>query len=556
MSKYVCYVLGVAALALLLSVNASAATLARQCGAFGIVTYDPVPVPDAPVFSPASGTTFDSSLSVSISCPTEGATIHYTTDGSEPTAASTAYRRFRIYGRTTVKAVAEKNGMLSDVSVAEYALGRCADPVVSPADGTVFDHSGLEVSIAWTGNDGVLRYTLDGSDPTAASAVYAGPFTVSDSTVVKAKAFGDQFFDSAVVTASLTRVWSSVATPQIEAAASFTGSKAKVVISCATEGATVRYSLNGNVPNSHSTKYAGPFYVTNSCTVKAYAVKADYLNSAVASRGIVKEWGIGDTMGKPDHGFTTSGSGGAGWTRVADSTAPNGEAMRSGAITHNQSSVLSTTVTGPGTLSFAWRTSCEYDPQFEWDHAECAVDGTVVRRLCGETAWVNESVAITGTGAHTVEWRYVKDDVESEGEDAAWVANYQWASAWTATRTTEVPVSYAWLTAHDPGVVDEYDAYEASAMATAANGRKVWECYVVGLDPQVATNDFRIVSFPMKADGTPDFANVAFNPPQAKWNVPATYKVKGAATLAGPWRDVPAGGNPAYRFFKVEVVLP
>lgn len=35
--------LGAAAVSLLLSMNASAATLAQQCGAFGIVTYDPHP---------------------------------------------------------------------------------------------------------------------------------------------------------------------------------------------------------------------------------------------------------------------------------------------------------------------------------------------------------------------------------------------------------------------------------------------------------------------------------------------------------------------------------
>ena len=45
-------------------------------------------------------------------------------------------------------------------------------------------------------------------------------------------------------------------------------------------------------------------------------------------------------------------------------------------------------------------------------------------------------------------------------------------------------------------------------------------------------------------------------PPQGRWNVPATWKVKGAVSLDGPWEEVPAGGNTAYRFFKVEVVLP
>ena len=131
----------------------------------------------------------------------------------------------------------------------------------------------------------------------------------------------------------------------------------------------------------------------------------------------------------------------------------NGEAMKSGAITHEQSSVLSTTVMGPGTLSFSRRTSCEQDDDYEWDHVELAVDGVVKLRLNGVTAWTVATTEITGDGAHVIEWRYIKDEVESKGEDAAWVANYSWASAWTATRTTEVPVTYAWLTAHDPDVV-------------------------------------------------------------------------------------------------------
>ncbi len=79
----------------------------------------------------------------------------------------------------------------------------------------------------------------------------------------------------------------------------------------------------------------------------------------------------------------------------------------------------------------------------------------------------------------------------------------------------------------------------------SANGRKVLECYVVGMDPEVATNDFRIVSFPMKADGTPDLAGIVFDPPQAQWNVPATYKVKGAVSLEGPWGGG-AGGRRRY----------
>jgi hypothetical protein len=99
---------------------------------------------------------------------------------------------------------------------------------------------------------------------------------------------------------------------------------------------------------------------------------------------------------------------------------------------------------------------------------------------------------------------------------------------------------------------------QRTATDTAANGRKVWECYVVGLDPESATNDFRITSFPMKADGTPDLAKLAFEPPTSKWNVPgARAVIKGAAALdAADWPEVTEQNKSSFRFFKVTVELP
>ena len=300
--------------------------------------------------------------------------------------------------------------------------------------------------------------------------------------------------------------------------------------------------------------------MTESCTVRARAVLIDYLDSFVAAKEITKIWGIGDSLGKPDHGFTTGTNELPGWYRVEDASAPGGEAMRSGAITHGQSSVLSTTVMGAGTLSFSWRTSCEEDPGYhEWDHAELAVDGNVVLKLDGVVAWTNASVRIEDDGEHTVEWRYVKDEAESEGDDAAWVAGYGWVSDLTETQTTDVHVPYAWLLGHDPEIVDEYDAYEAAAKETGANGHRVWESYVIGADPNDKDDMFRITAFPMKADGTPDLENLAIAPPQSKWNVEGAQPVlKGKATLdgAGEWQTVTEENKSDMRFFKVEVVLP
>jgi hypothetical protein len=64
-----------------------------------------------------SGTTpFAETTSVSMSGP-DGAEIHYTTDGSTPTAESTLYSEaFTLSDTTTVKAIAIKNGESSEVT--------------------------------------------------------------------------------------------------------------------------------------------------------------------------------------------------------------------------------------------------------------------------------------------------------------------------------------------------------------------------------------------------------------------------------------------------------
>ena len=68
----------------------------------------------APTIS--GNTTFTESAQVSISGP-DGAAIHYTTDGTVPTAESTLYSEaFTLSATTTVKAIAIKDGQSSEVA--------------------------------------------------------------------------------------------------------------------------------------------------------------------------------------------------------------------------------------------------------------------------------------------------------------------------------------------------------------------------------------------------------------------------------------------------------
>ena len=65
-----------------------------------------------PTFAPNGASSFTGTQSVTISCTTAGATIHYTTDGTAPTASSPVYSTaLSLTSTTTVKAIAVNAGM-------------------------------------------------------------------------------------------------------------------------------------------------------------------------------------------------------------------------------------------------------------------------------------------------------------------------------------------------------------------------------------------------------------------------------------------------------------
>lgn len=80
-----------------------------------------------PKIQPKSGTYYEP-IQVTVTCPTAGAIIYYTLDGSDPTTASTQYTApFMLNSDATVKAVAELEGEMSRVVSASYEI---VQPVV------------------------------------------------------------------------------------------------------------------------------------------------------------------------------------------------------------------------------------------------------------------------------------------------------------------------------------------------------------------------------------------------------------------------------------------
>lgn len=92
---------------------------------------------------------------------------------------------------------------------------------------------------------------------------------------------------------------------------------------------------------------------------------------------------------------------------------------RSGAITHNQSSWLSVTVTGPASVGFWSRVSTE--PLF--DYLRVYDNGVELEALSrsGEIPWTRSTFHV-GSGSHVIRWEFRKDEADDEaGANAVWL---------------------------------------------------------------------------------------------------------------------------------------
>jgi hypothetical protein len=159
----------------------------------------------APEFLPGGGTYYGEQ-SVELTSATVDAEIRYTTDGSEPTADSARYEGpIAIASTTTVKAISVKNGY-RDSAVAEATFEilpvRAPAPTITPNGGSF--KAPQKVTIASVTPGAVIRYTTDGSTPTASSPQYLWPIKVKSTTTITAVVFADGFSLSEPASATIT----------------------------------------------------------------------------------------------------------------------------------------------------------------------------------------------------------------------------------------------------------------------------------------------------------------------------------------------------------------
>ncbi len=229
-------------------------------------------------FTPESDTV-DVNDTVALACATSGASIYYTTDGTTPTAESTLYESaISITATTTIKAIAIKDGSNNSTITSEtYTVITCAAPVAAPVAGEVDYNDTITLTTATAGAD--IYYTTNGSTPTSGSTKYTTPIAITADTTIKAIAIKDGCIDSTVLTSAYTLP--DVATPTATPIAGEVDYNDTIALACATEGASIYYTTNGDTPTSGSTLYETPIAITTNTTIKAIAIKAQMGDSDV-----------------------------------------------------------------------------------------------------------------------------------------------------------------------------------------------------------------------------------------------------------------------------------
>lgn len=243
----------------------------------------------APECKPGKGTIFNDPLKVTMTCKTPRAEIRYVIGSGEPTRSSTLYKEpVELIDTVTLKARAYADKMEpSDLVSIEYKESFPDLPLVQFKTGileTMYfeEREVVELSINFPSKDVNIHYTLDGSDPTLNSPIYKYGILITQSCMIKARAFKHGKTPSPVVKAIYVKK-EQVKQPSFDPAPGTYKFTTDVTLKCDTEGAEIRYTINGTEPTKYSTVYEGrPIMVQWDSTIRARAFKRNYIDSEEA----------------------------------------------------------------------------------------------------------------------------------------------------------------------------------------------------------------------------------------------------------------------------------
>ena len=451
--------------------------------------------------------------------------------------------------------------------------GRVLDASGAPiADATVQAKKGGNVMKSTTTNDkGIYAFVLAGlssktstsytmtaiSGDSSASITVSLKANVGTRIITSGPGFGN-YYPSPLPTISnrsgqditITGV-AGVAEPQFNPASCLFYPSTNVSITCATEGATIRYTTDGTDPTESSPVYSGPIFIDDDTMVKARAWKNGMNPSVVVAETYTYDSAQGAPKGDYfDNPIVISGASGS---RVIDDnsayTVEDGEPWHTledySYFKQYHTIWYKWTAPGSGTMTFATRMTHymggTYVAVYTGDSL-ATISRLEFSRDADSDYWTRVSLEVSqGTTYRIVGM--------SCGEQYTDEFALTWSGDLTVTQTstTEVPVTYAWLDEYFP---DGAGDYETIANSDAdGDGLDTWAEFLLGTDP---TNALSRLEATIRMDGmTPIVESNADTNRLATFGYQPAVKGKQTLDATAEW----AATNSSHRFFKVFVEM-
>jgi Legume lectin domain/Chitobiase/beta-hexosaminidase C-terminal domain len=161
-------------------------------------------------------------------------------------------------------------------------------PAISPDGGTFTTPQTVTLSTSTASAQ--IYYTLDGSTPTTASTLYAGPITVSYDSTLNAIASAPGYIES-VVSSATFNFSNETPPPTFSPAAGTYLTAQNVTITDADANAKIYYTTDGSTPSSSSTLYTGQVTVSTSEALSVIAIDPTKQSSNVVTAAYVIQEG-------------------------------------------------------------------------------------------------------------------------------------------------------------------------------------------------------------------------------------------------------------------------
>jgi len=340
-----------------------------------------------------------------------------------------------------------------------------------------------------------------------------------------------------------------VAEPQFNPASCLFYPSMNVTITCATSGATIRYTTDGTDPTESSDEYTSPIFIDDDTEIRARAWKDGMNPSAIvaefytydSSQGVPK----GDFFADPIKIAGASGS-----RTVADIYAYSTETYEPLHTEYNQYRTVWYKWTAPGSGTMTFTTDLQ---GYNGGTFIAAYTGNTLSSLSRITycSFVNgqypEIVSFSVEQGITY---YIVGMVSDRSCVGAFTLTWSGGLtvSQTETSTTEVPVTYVWLDEYFLGNASAAEDYETLANSDRdGDGLDTWAEYLLGTDP---TNASSRLEATIRMDGTTPIVecNADTNRLAAFGYLPVVKGKQGLDT-SEEW----ATTNLLHRFFKIFV---